>query len=120
MNKTGSLFVSGMLVGALLATVGFSLYLRGQKAMGGSQSRLVLKLGHCLDMVSVWKHVNRLHLNRAVYLLHHSEIPGHCGRIAGHINNPLDTQLENLFDDILMHTGPGRIDTQQVRPVPYP
>jgi tripartite ATP-independent transporter DctP family solute receptor len=49
MNKTTSMFVGGILVGAFLATAGFSLYLRGQKAGGRQQSKLVLKLGHGLD-----------------------------------------------------------------------
>jgi len=48
MNKPVSLFVSGILIGALLSLAGFSLFLRGQKS-GGPQSRLVLKLGHGLD-----------------------------------------------------------------------
>jgi len=49
MNKSKSMFVSGILVGALLAAVGFSLFLRGQKVSGGLQRQLVLKLGHGLD-----------------------------------------------------------------------
>jgi len=50
MNKGASYFVGGILVGALLATAGFSLFLRGQKAAGGgSQRQMVLKLGHSLD-----------------------------------------------------------------------
>lgn len=49
MSKGISYFIAGILIGALLSTGGFSLYLRGQKASGGGQSRLVLKLGHCLD-----------------------------------------------------------------------
>jgi len=47
MNKSISMFVGGVLIGALLASAGFSLFLRGQK--GGGQSRMVLKLGHGLD-----------------------------------------------------------------------
>jgi tripartite ATP-independent transporter DctP family solute receptor len=43
------MFVGGILVGALVATVGFSVYLKGQKARGGSDHQLVLKLGHGLD-----------------------------------------------------------------------
>jgi tripartite ATP-independent transporter DctP family solute receptor len=42
------MFAGGVLVGAFLATAGFSLYLKGQKG-SGSQSRMVLKLGHALD-----------------------------------------------------------------------
>lgn len=49
MNKSTSMFVGGILVGALVATVGFSVYLKGQKARGGSDHQLVLKLGHGLD-----------------------------------------------------------------------
>ncbi|MDF7800990.1 TRAP transporter substrate-binding protein [Pontiellaceae bacterium B1224] len=49
MNKTVSMFVGGILVGAFLATAGFSLYLRGLKSGGGQQSQMVLKLGHGLD-----------------------------------------------------------------------
>lgn len=49
MNKTVSMFTGGILVGAFLATAGFSLFLRGQKVSGGSQSQMVLKLGHGLD-----------------------------------------------------------------------
>ncbi len=43
------MFVGGILVGALLASAGFSLYFRGHKTGGGSQRQLVLKLGHGLD-----------------------------------------------------------------------
>ena len=49
MNKSISMFVGGILVGALLAAAGFSLYLKGQKATRGGQSQVVLKLGHGLD-----------------------------------------------------------------------
>jgi len=50
MNKTASLLVGGILIGAVVATAGFSLFLRGQKSAGGSGSRqMVLKLGHGLD-----------------------------------------------------------------------
>ena len=49
MNKSTSFFVGGILIGALLATGGFSLYLRGQKDLGGARGQQVLKLGHALD-----------------------------------------------------------------------
>jgi tripartite ATP-independent transporter DctP family solute receptor len=49
MNKSTSLFVSGLLVGALLTTAAFSLFLRNQDATGDDNSRMVLKLGHGLD-----------------------------------------------------------------------
>ncbi|MDZ8119189.1 TRAP transporter substrate-binding protein [Pontiella agarivorans] len=49
MNKGLSYFIGGILVGSLLATVGFSIFLRGQQNAGGGTSRLVLKLGHGLD-----------------------------------------------------------------------
>ena len=49
MNKSTSMFVGGILVGALVATAGFSLFLRGQKASGGTHQQMVLKLGHGLD-----------------------------------------------------------------------
>ena len=42
MNRSASIFMGGILVGALLATVGFSLILRGQTT-GGEQKQLVLK-----------------------------------------------------------------------------
>jgi tripartite ATP-independent transporter DctP family solute receptor len=43
------MFICGVLIGALAASAGFSLFLRGQKAGVGEQGRLVLKLGHGLD-----------------------------------------------------------------------
>lgn len=49
MSKGLSYFAGGILVGALLATAGFALYLKGQKAAGGGTSQMVLKLGHGLD-----------------------------------------------------------------------
>jgi tripartite ATP-independent transporter DctP family solute receptor len=49
MNKTASFFLAGLLVGGLLASVGFSLFVRSQKAGGDNQRQLVLKLGHTLD-----------------------------------------------------------------------
>lgn len=48
MKKSSSFFVSGILVGALLASGGFALSQRSQKNGGGSD-QLVLKLGHGLD-----------------------------------------------------------------------
>jgi len=50
MNKSASLLVGGILMGAVLATAVFSLFLRAQKSVGTSGSQqLVLKLGHALD-----------------------------------------------------------------------
>ncbi len=51
MNKSVSFFVGGILVGALLATAGFSLYRRAQlhSGTGNAQNQMVLKLGHSLD-----------------------------------------------------------------------
>ncbi len=49
MKKSVSLFVGGILIGALVATVGFALFIRGQNAVGGSSRQMVLKLGHGLD-----------------------------------------------------------------------
>jgi tripartite ATP-independent transporter DctP family solute receptor len=53
MNKSLSMFVGGVLIGVLVATVGFSLFLRVQKQQaasgGGSAYQMVLKLGHGLD-----------------------------------------------------------------------
>jgi len=49
MTKYMSYFISGLLIGALLASAGFSLFLRGQKSSTGTQQQMVLKLGHALD-----------------------------------------------------------------------
>jgi tripartite ATP-independent transporter DctP family solute receptor len=49
MSKGVSFFIAGILVGSFLATAGFSLFLRGQKASSGGQRQMVLKLGHSLD-----------------------------------------------------------------------
>ncbi len=50
MNKTISAFVGGIIIGVLLATVGFSLFVRGQQGVGsGGAQQMVLKLGHGLD-----------------------------------------------------------------------
>jgi len=49
MGKSTSCFIGGILIGALLASVGFSLFLRGQKAAPGASTQMVLKLGHGLD-----------------------------------------------------------------------
>ncbi|MDA8563361.1 TRAP transporter substrate-binding protein [Mariniblastus sp.] len=52
MNKTTSIFVSGFLVGVLVATVGFSILRRYQASTGdaGNNAQIVLKLGHSLDV----------------------------------------------------------------------
>lgn len=52
MNKSTSIFISGLLAGVLLATVGFSVLRRYQLSTGdaGNSARLVLKLGHSLDV----------------------------------------------------------------------
>lgn len=50
MGKSISYFVSGLLVGLVLALCGFSLFLRAEKQPGQqSQGQMVLKLGHSLD-----------------------------------------------------------------------
>ena len=49
MKKAISYFTGGILIGALVATVGFSIFLRSQKSTGGANRQLVLKLGHGLD-----------------------------------------------------------------------
>jgi tripartite ATP-independent transporter DctP family solute receptor len=49
MTKPASFFISGILVGALLASAGFALSQRAKKGGGGSSNQLVLKLGHGLD-----------------------------------------------------------------------
>jgi len=50
MNKGLSYFIAGILIGAVLATAGFSLFLRGRQSSGiGGQQQMVLKLGHSLD-----------------------------------------------------------------------
>jgi len=49
MGRGVSMFVGGLLIGLLVATLGFSLLLRGQKQAGGARQQIVLKLGHGLD-----------------------------------------------------------------------
>ena len=50
MNKSASLLVAGILIGAVLATAVFSLFLSAQKSVGTSGTQqMVLKLGHALD-----------------------------------------------------------------------
>lgn len=51
MKQSVSFFVGGLLVGALLATAGFSLYRRAQlnSDSGGGRQQMVLKLAHSLD-----------------------------------------------------------------------
>lgn len=52
MSKSTSVFVSGLLVGVLLATVGFSLLRRYERSSDNTKgdARVVLKLGHALDV----------------------------------------------------------------------
>ena len=50
MNKSTSSLVAGILIGAVVATGGFSLFLSGQKSSTDADSaKVVLKLGHALD-----------------------------------------------------------------------
>jgi tripartite ATP-independent transporter DctP family solute receptor len=49
LNKSISYFVGGLLIGALIATFGFSLFLRQQASSGAHRGQQVLKLGHSLD-----------------------------------------------------------------------
>lgn len=49
MGKTLSMFVAGLVIGALLATCGFALFLKSQKGGGGASVQTVLKLGHGQD-----------------------------------------------------------------------
>lgn len=46
MNKTLSTFVVGLLIGVLLATGGFAMFLKSQQGGGSTASQIVLKLGH--------------------------------------------------------------------------
>jgi len=51
MNKSTSSLVAGILIGAVVATGGFSLFLSGQKSsIAAGSSHMVLKLGHALDI----------------------------------------------------------------------
>lgn len=49
MNRSVSLFICGLLIGALLALGGVSLFLHGHENGEGQDPHLVLKLGHGLD-----------------------------------------------------------------------
>ncbi len=49
MKKSLSFFVSGLLIGFLLAAVGLALFFQKQAGSGQNQRKIVLKLGHCLD-----------------------------------------------------------------------
>ena len=49
MNKSLSFFLIGCVVGILVATGGFALFLKGQKNQAVDQQKIVLKLGHSLD-----------------------------------------------------------------------
>ena len=51
MDKSTSSLVAGILIGAVVATGGFSLFLSGQKFSNiAGSSQMVLKLGHALDI----------------------------------------------------------------------
>ena len=50
MNKSTSSLIAGILIGAVVATMGFSLFLHNQKSAAATGSaQMVLKLGHALD-----------------------------------------------------------------------
>lgn len=49
MNKTVSTFVAGLLIGALLATGGFAMFLKSQTGGESASAQTVLKLGHGQD-----------------------------------------------------------------------
>ena len=50
MNKSTSSLIAGILIGAVVATMGFSLFLHNQKSAATTGSaQMVLKLGHALD-----------------------------------------------------------------------
>jgi len=48
-KKSVSFFICGLLIGALIATCGFALFLRSAKTTGIYSGQLILKLGHSLD-----------------------------------------------------------------------
>jgi tripartite ATP-independent transporter DctP family solute receptor len=50
MNKATSYLIVGLLLGSLIATIGFTLFMRGQREAGMHSQQLVLKLGHGLDV----------------------------------------------------------------------
>ena len=50
MNESTSSLIAGILIGAVVATMGFSLFLHNQKSAAATGSaQMVLKLGHALD-----------------------------------------------------------------------
>ena len=53
-------------------------------------------------MIGMGKHVHRLDLLKPIPSLHHLSIPGHGGRIARNIDNPVGAQLKHLIDNILV------------------
>jgi tripartite ATP-independent transporter DctP family solute receptor len=79
-----SFFVCGALIGALLASAGFSLFLRGQKTAGGMQQQTVLKLGHGLDpghpvhtaMEFMKQRLEELSGGRVTMIIHPSSVLG--------------------------------------------
>ncbi len=49
MKKESSIFVCGLLIGIIIATCGFALFLRYSTGSSARQGQVVLKLGHSLD-----------------------------------------------------------------------
>jgi len=68
-------------------------------------------------MVGMGKEVYRLYLWNVILPAHDPQVPCQSGRIARDIDNPLRRKVQNLFQDILVHTGPWRIDKDKVRSV---
>lgn len=66
-------------------------------------------------MLSVWKHIHRLHCRQSVFCIQQGQIPCLCGRVATNVNNTFRLGKENDIYHILMHTCTRRIGDYNIR-----
>ena len=71
---------------------------------------------YVFHMLSVWKHVDRLHSCHPVGGIEQAEVASLCGRVATHIDNARGCCKEYCIDYILMHTGTWRVGDDDVGP----
>jgi hypothetical protein len=76
--------------------------------------------GDRFNVIGMREHIHRLDLDQPVTVSHHPDIPCQGGRVAGNIDDALYTQLKHLFDNILVHSCPGWVNNQHIRPLLNP
>ena len=64
--------------------------------------------------MGVGEHVNWLYAKDAVLHIEQAEVAGLCGGVTAHVDDALGLGKENGVDDIIVHTGTGRVGNDDI------